>query len=508
MVFREAEILLGYFRESQDPYVEDYESGKFGLLARAIEQIRRRFGTSSIFFVEDTSVRIDALSELEDVPGLRVKEWFRETSFADLDIALRSKGNDRRATVSSDIGIFVPGLGRPVFVNGNTQGSVAHTEPAFSMNEEYPWLTPNTFNGWFIPIGSSLRLGEMAIDESLDFDFRVKALRQVVERIQEYNAVLNLSSGSYVLPHDDSVHGQPLLFPASPLLVVVGRVCGGKTTFANFAAGAFGRHHVEASDEMHGLAAASKIDAPTAAEKARILLSRMGADVVAREIEALYGSSLDYGAVITGFRTLEEVRYIRERHPSCRVVFVDCGDRLRYERHLSRGRGVDEAGNYEDFLALDRAQWTFGLLGRVGDVCDLKVVNEGSMEEYERMVEAVAEGAYYRVRGVSVVNRDAEKLREARLFRCLRALAELDREASCEDISVLTGRTTASDSMRSAGVVSPRHANWILKDVPEFARRVERKGKPVHYEILPPGLSYLKLVGFNAWAFGDPREEG
>ncbi len=49
-------------------------------------------------------------------------------------------------------------------------------------------VAPDNFNGWFIPDGSQRRLGEMDFEESLDFDFRVKALSAVADRLEEYTA--------------------------------------------------------------------------------------------------------------------------------------------------------------------------------------------------------------------------------------------------------------------------------------------------------------------------------
>lgn len=507
-VFQRACMTLGYFKESQDPYVEAYGSGKKQLLNRAVQEIVDRLEANSIFFVEDTSVRIEALSGSADFPGLQVKEWFQRTSFAKLNESLQSKGDDRRATVYSDIALFVPGLERPVYVSGATDGLVATAAPAFSTDVEHPWLTPNTFNGWFIPNGASRRLGEMPVVESLRYDFRVKALTKLVERLQEYAAVLNLPTGNYAFPLRQVTTEQTTLFPKSPLLVVVGRVCAGKTTFGNYTVSAKGGLHIEASDVMRDLAEASQVKASTMADKASTLLSKKGPDVVAKEIESRFGTSLDAGAVITGFRTLEEVWYIRERHPECRVILVECGDRIRFGRHLARQRvaGVD---TFTDFSAFDRNQWAFGLLGRVADICDLKIINEGSMSEYERKITSILEGGYvnideegrtrHRVGGVHVVNRNSVALRTTRLFRCLRALADLGRPASCREISGLTGISERQFQGRYVETVSDRHVNWILKDVPELARRIRTDGQPIQYEILPAGRTYVNMVGHNAW---------
>ena len=94
---------LRHFRGKKEPYDEDYQLGTAGLLNRAIEQVKAEFGVRSIFFVEDTSVRIEGLSDVNDFPGPAIKEWFPQVTFEALDKQLRESGNDRRAKVNSDI---------------------------------------------------------------------------------------------------------------------------------------------------------------------------------------------------------------------------------------------------------------------------------------------------------------------------------------------------------------------------------------------------------------------
>jgi inosine/xanthosine triphosphate pyrophosphatase family protein len=111
VLFGAAGLKLTDRRHSADPYHESYAGTKEDLLAQAIEELKRREDyPATLFFVEDTSIRIDALSsESEDYPGLGAKEWFGRTSFADLEAQLKEHG-DRGATVKSCIALSVPGL--------------------------------------------------------------------------------------------------------------------------------------------------------------------------------------------------------------------------------------------------------------------------------------------------------------------------------------------------------------------------------------------------------------
>ena len=132
LVFARFGYTLRHFRGRQEPYEESYELGTQELLRRAVKQVTLSFGVKSVFFVEDTSIRIDSLSGASDFPGLAAKEWFQSTSFTDLDLQLRRVGVNRSATVNSDIALFLPTLTRPVFFHGETRGKIANTAPTFS----------------------------------------------------------------------------------------------------------------------------------------------------------------------------------------------------------------------------------------------------------------------------------------------------------------------------------------------------------------------------------------
>ncbi len=123
---------LRHFRGRREPYDEDYSLGTEQLLTRAIEQVNAEFGVRSMFFVEDTSLRLEALSEKSDYPGLGVKEWFSNTTFQELDHQIGVRGGNRCAIIKSDIALYVPTLSHPVFFHGETQGTVATSPPTFA----------------------------------------------------------------------------------------------------------------------------------------------------------------------------------------------------------------------------------------------------------------------------------------------------------------------------------------------------------------------------------------
>src|SRR5438067_2024639 len=69
-VFELCGLRLNHFKSRNEPYSEDYSGSKDDLLRRGLEEVVTSIGRGSLVFVEDTSIRIDALSTSpdEDVP--------------------------------------------------------------------------------------------------------------------------------------------------------------------------------------------------------------------------------------------------------------------------------------------------------------------------------------------------------------------------------------------------------------------------------------------------------
>src|ERR1700738_2469552 len=103
LIFARNGYQLRNFTISREPYDEDYSLPTEEMLSKALHQISARYNVRSIFFVEDTSLRIEALSDDVDFPGLQVKEWFSSTSFAEVDRQISLRGGNRSAVVRSDI---------------------------------------------------------------------------------------------------------------------------------------------------------------------------------------------------------------------------------------------------------------------------------------------------------------------------------------------------------------------------------------------------------------------
>ena len=316
-----------------------------------------------------------------------------------------------------------------------------------------------------------------------------------------------------------SPRGQCLLLAGqTQVALIIGRMCAGKTTFGKRMNRTQRWLHLEASDELRKVAEEEDIGLEgTALDRAWDVLEQKGPDVVARSIARKYGERLEKGTVITGFRTIEEVLYFRRRYRSCVVAYVDAGERLRFSRHVERGR-VGGAMTVEDFRIHDRKQWEFGLLGRAAgivdvarDVADLRIENEGTLEDYYAQIDALAAGwsglagstEMYAVgceaaRGTGSA---VEAVEESRIFVCLQALCAFRAPATCAEIrEQILWREKESE-------INARHVRSTLGKVPVLASPVTGGGK-LRYQILPAGRAYVEAVrmGLSSWnSLGFPR---
>jgi len=482
ILFKRSGLPLKQFRGNRKPYFEDYSSTKENLLAGAIREVTETIGHRSLIFFEDTSVRIDALSDSgREIPGMRVKEWFAETSFDDLDTAIKQGSGSRRCAVQSDIALHIPHLGRPLFFHSETIGAVAETAPAFKASEQFPWLSPTNFNGWFIPDGATKRLGEMSFDEAFYFDFRIRALSKLVDYLEELSAALNLPPSSYVRHHAPLEDPNVPLFRA-PAYLVLGATCAGKTTFAERLETRHDATLVEASSVVRMCAKKHGINEESDFRTAERLLNEYGTGLVAETILEAYPRSRNTTIVVSGFRAIEELRIFQGGYPDGKVVLIEANDRIRFSRNLARARR-GYISSFTEFQKLDDDQRRMGLLPVVEEFANFKIQNDGTMDEFLNTVDSIATGNEANAIDPKT---HATALQRSQLTRSLRVLAATTEAMTTADIGALAGE--------SGSPIRHNNVNKILKRYPELVERVDEADQRVKYRILEPGREYLTFV--------------
>jgi inosine/xanthosine triphosphate pyrophosphatase family protein len=200
--FRRKKFYASY---TEPPYIIDREQLLRMSFESALDQWKKAGMESPNrrFFLEDTSVRIDALSAEKDVPGVDVKYWMKNMTFGSLDQLLKGHGNNRRATVRSDIILYASeettqlqgAPARCLWVHGETHGVIDEVDRAIETNLVYPWLDNKSFNRWFIPDGAEVPISLLPIAEANRFDFRRRSFEEVVRWLRGHGFVAaNLST--------------------------------------------------------------------------------------------------------------------------------------------------------------------------------------------------------------------------------------------------------------------------------------------------------------------------
>lgn len=347
----------------------------------ALQRWQKAVPGSGFFFIEDTSVTIDALSTEREIPGLDVKYWMAETDFATLDAQLKASGNNRRATVRSDLVLHIPpefggggGKGYKCFTS-MVSGKIVEREEAFDTNPMYPWLDNKTFNKWFVPDGCSQPISLLPIAEADLHDFRASAFREMLEFLESHRKVFRRTQPGVQTSFDFG----PRLF------IVCGPSCAGKTTLAEYLAERYGYYHIEASDFMylsyhqrHGVASAVEIG--DFAEQALREQPEIVAEQVLRNIE----QHEPMPVIVTGFRSPAEVDWFRRYYMgkySMEVVYVAADQAIRYSRSVTRRR-EGEADGWEDFVQRDNQQAAMGLTELEKGFDSNRIENNDSLEQY------------------------------------------------------------------------------------------------------------------------------
>ncbi|WJN60973.1 non-canonical purine NTP pyrophosphatase [Pseudomonas sp. SO81] len=334
-----------------------------------------------LFFIEDTSIAIEALSGEKEFPGVDVKYWMRETTFSQLDEQLKRLGNNRRVTVRSDIVLYLPPRLREfpdeiykVFV-GKSEGEVVSEEVEFKTNTLYPWLDNKTFNKWFVPKGARKPISLLPINVALKYDFRSKAVQGLVDFLKSKDLIESKSL------QESPIQGE--LFPRRNY-IICGPTCAGKTVLASALARLHAYRHIEASDFMrcalyarHGYNNNMKTQdfAKNALEK--------DPGIVARQISDYVKGGPKTGLVITGFRSPKEIEILRSELSGIdlEVIFIESSLQVRYERNIKRRRS-DALMTIEDFESKNEVQNSMGL-SEIASSAKI-ILNEGSLIGYIR----------------------------------------------------------------------------------------------------------------------------
>ena len=351
----------------QEPRIQFREQ----LLESSIESAIRRWekfvhgrANDSFFFIEDTSVRIAALSnENEEVPGVDVKYWMEDMTFDKLDALLKERGNDRSARVMSHVILYIPPQIRKqigvdneyVRFTSYTDGTISEKEHVFQTNILYPWLDNKTFNKWFVPKGESMPMSLLDISSADRCDFRRGAFEQMIQLLQDKN-LLKPKGGDINLM-------SPKLF--SKRLLFCGETCAGKSTAGRFLLEKYGLYHIEASDFM-GVIYHETCGKDTTINKhdfASRLLKAEPTVIAEQVVQYIMSKGLEDSFVVTGFRNNEEIDYFVKNFAILDKYsfYIDSSEDVRFDRWVRRRRDPHAVYSREEFARINDVQSGMGV---------------------------------------------------------------------------------------------------------------------------------------------------
>lgn len=315
----------------------------------------------TFFFIEDTSVKITALSnEQEEIPGVDVKYWMRTMTFDELDAKLKEGGNDRSARVMSHVILYIPSRVRQqigcdkeyMLFKSYTDGHIIAKEHEIQTNILYPWLDNKTFNKWFVPEGEELPMSLLSIEKADQHDFRRGAIEQMMDFLKA-NKLIKLESNPI----------SPRLF--TERFLFCGETCAGKSTAGRYMLEKYGLYHIEASDFM-GVIYHETCGRDTTINKhefASKLLAKEPTIIAEQVVQYIMSKGLEDHFVVTGFRNNEEIDLFTKYFAIAdeNSFYIDASKDTRYERWVLRQRDPNIAYTQDEFTRINELQNGMGV---------------------------------------------------------------------------------------------------------------------------------------------------
>lgn len=363
----------------------------------ALKRWKKNGQAHKYFFFEDTSVRIEALSDKYDEPGIDIKYWMQGKSFEDVDKILKANGNNRKATVYSHIVLYIPEENRDMsscseykIFTSCIEGRITDEECNIDTQIVYPWLDNKSFNKWFIPNRYSVPVSLLDIIDADTVDFRKGALEDMMSylKIEKKKDITNKA--------------RQLAIPFFENFIICGPTCSGKTTLGHYLVENHGYYHIEASQfmtmkywETHGTS--SDVDKHLFAEG---VLQTDPYYVVDKTLEFIWKKGINNRIVITGFRTPDEVKRFMELSTirDIRVVYLESDYDKRFIRWVQRQRD-QEKYNKQRFDEINTIQKKMGVLAirDIPEVLNVKNNIDGLSEFYKTIRSNLLKGKYIEV---------------------------------------------------------------------------------------------------------------
>ena len=343
-----------------EPRIKNREELLKESIEDAIFRWKKNASEKQLFFIEDTSVVIEALSsDEEEVPGVDVKYWMQNITFEELDAELKSRGNNRNVTVYSHVILFLSSdlqeNGKPpykIFV-GKSRGKIVEQEDIFNTNIIYPWLDNKSFNKWFVPEGFSVPISMLKIEDANLVDFRRNSILQMLDFLYNNKVIRQKVDPPFLIELD-----------IKDYYIICGQTCSGKSTAGRYLLQKSGFYHLEASDFMtlrylETCGTTFNIDKN---EFAAQLLAEDPTVVVKLLCKYMENHQINDQFVITGFRNKTEIKAFMKRWNKdySHIIYLIADSNTRFKRWKLRRRD-DILYTKEKFREINKIQIGMGV---------------------------------------------------------------------------------------------------------------------------------------------------
>ncbi len=355
------------YRRPLRQYEEKHDLDPLSSVIQSVRYVSRAYKHLGLFFIEDSSFSLEAFSRPgEEFPGLATKAFLNEHSFARIDSLLRSKGNDRRATLISRIGLHLPGGSGIEVFTGTTQGMIARTEAVCQSDSGVPWLGEISPANFFVPDGCKVPLSSLALEVSYNYDTRLRALHQLLFRIAQFAKVAEHSN--VVFRRRREVHFERQLRLFVPFVLIVSGYSGaGKTTAALYLSRRFGLQYFEESDALRAASEDDDSQNGDLSEFCNQKVARGGSLYFIEYLLDLHRTSLERPFIISGVRNPDEVDYVKALFPGSELIFLDVPLHLRYARCSLAGYPLPKSDELLRRLDAQESRWGMENIKRKAD---------------------------------------------------------------------------------------------------------------------------------------------
>lgn len=354
-IFDRFQLPLRTYKSKIREYNESYNRSSDDALLYSIEAVKRDLGHLGMFFIEDSTITINALStETKKIPGLATKEFFQNYDFDNIDRMIKAHGNDRTVTLSSKLCLNIPGSVEPEIFSAELKGKFLENQCQATSKEVPVWINNTPFASYFVPDGKDKPFIQLTQKELNETDIRFKAAKKLFFRLKQFSAIYeNRLLFIRNKPVVKESNQNKLFIP--PLIIISGHTSSGKTTVSSYLKKEFNLGHIEESS-----AVTSEISLfPNSDRKASIdkIVEQFGPlHFIKKAIKDIHPNRIK-PFCISGVRTLVEVDYLKKHYPFSVLLYIDGHIELFNIRHQIKCRRKNNIESDYQKLIMNEIQW-------------------------------------------------------------------------------------------------------------------------------------------------------